>query len=83
MAMKPKAKAKANVSKDYMKPVGGTKQEGYVKPGGNLFDVKADRKYVTSKTGLVTQQTRKKREELSISACRSIRKEFVPIKITF
>jgi hypothetical protein len=59
MAMKPKAKAKANVSKDYMKPVGGTKQEGYVKPGGNLFDVKADRKYVTSKTGLVTQQTRR------------------------
>jgi hypothetical protein len=28
-------------------------------------------------------KTRKKREELSISACRSIRKEFVPIKITF
>jgi hypothetical protein len=46
MAMKPKAKAKpkTNVSKDYMKPVGGTKQEGYVRPGGNLFDVKADRK---------------------------------------
>ena len=46
MAMKPKAKAKANPSKDYMKPVGGTKQEGYVKPGGSLFDVKADRKKV-------------------------------------
>jgi hypothetical protein len=28
-------------------------------------------------------KTRKKREELSISACRSIKKEFVPIKITF
>ena len=28
-------------------------------------------------------KTRKKREELSISACLSIRKEFVPIKITF
>jgi len=28
-------------------------------------------------------KTRKKREELSVSACRSIRKEFVPIKITF
>lgn len=28
-------------------------------------------------------KTRKKREELSISACRSIRKEFVPIKLTF
>jgi hypothetical protein len=55
MAKKPKA----NVSKDYMKPVGGTKQEGYVKPGGNLFDVKADRKYVTTKTGLVTQYTRR------------------------
>ena len=52
-------KPKANVSKDYMKPVGGTKQEGYVKPGGNLFDVKADRKYVTTKTGLVTQYTRR------------------------
>ena len=31
----------------------------------------------------VNGKTRKKREELSISACRSIRKEFVPIKITF
>jgi hypothetical protein len=28
-------------------------------------------------------KTRKKREELSVSACLSIRKEFVPIKITF
>lgn len=28
-------------------------------------------------------KTRKKREELSISACLSIRKEFVPVKITF
>ena len=38
MAMKPKAKAKpkANVSKDYMKPVGGTKQEGYKAPGSVL-----------------------------------------------
>ena len=46
MAMKPKAKAKpkANPSRDYMKPVGGTRQEGYVTPGGSLFDVKADRK---------------------------------------
>ena len=34
MAMKPKAKA--NVSKDYMKPVGGTKQEGYKAPGTEL-----------------------------------------------
>lgn len=32
---------------------------------------------------VVDGKTRKKREELSISACRSIRKEFVPIKITF
>ena len=31
----------------------------------------------------VNGKTRKKREELSVSACRSIRKEFVPIKITF
>ena len=31
----------------------------------------------------VEGKTRKKREELSVSACRSIRKEFVPIKITF
>ena len=30
-----------------------------------------------------TTKTRKKREELSVSACLSIRKEFVPIKITF
>lgn len=28
-------------------------------------------------------KTRKKREELSVSACLSIRKEFVPVKITF
>ena len=61
MAMKPKAKAKpkTNVSKDYMKPVGGTKQEGYVKPGGNLFDIKADRKNVTTKTGRVSPRTRR------------------------
>jgi hypothetical protein len=31
----------------------------------------------------INGKTRKKREELSVSACRSIRKEFVPIKITF
>jgi hypothetical protein len=30
-----------------------------------------------------TSKTRKKREELSVSACLSIRKEFVPVKITF
>jgi hypothetical protein len=40
MAMKPKAKPKAkpktNVSKDYMKPVGGTKQEVYKAPGSVL-----------------------------------------------
>ena len=38
MAMKPKAKAKpkTNASKDYMKPVGGTKQEGYKAPGSVL-----------------------------------------------
>jgi hypothetical protein len=53
------AKPKANPSKDYMKPVGGTKQEGYVKPGGNLFDIKADRKNVTTKTGLVSPRTRR------------------------
>jgi hypothetical protein len=28
-------------------------------------------------------KTRKKREELSVSACRSIRKEFVPVKLSF
>jgi len=33
--------------------------------------------------GNANGKTRKKREELSVSACRSIRKEFVPIKITF
>jgi hypothetical protein len=31
-----KAKPKANVSKDYMKPVGGTKQPGYKAPGSVL-----------------------------------------------
>lgn len=35
------------------------------------------------KENAVNGKTRKKREELSISACRSIRKEFIPIKITF
>jgi hypothetical protein len=35
------------------------------------------------KENTVNGKTRKKREELSISACRSIRKEFIPIKITF
>lgn len=35
------------------------------------------------KENTVNGKTRKKREELSISACRSIRKEFLPIKITF
>jgi hypothetical protein len=57
MAMKPKAKAKANPSKDYMKPVGGTKQEGYVKPGGSLLDIKADRKKVGWYGGVVTKRT--------------------------
>jgi hypothetical protein len=42
---------------------------------------------VKNKPNLSTEdtnvKTRKKREELSVSACRSIRKEFVPIKITF
>ena len=37
---------------------------------------------VSSNTNTNTK-TRKKREELSVSACLSIRKEFVPIKITF
>lgn len=40
----------------------------------------------TDETGGSTKtnsKTRKKREELSVSACLSIRKEFVPIKITF
>ena len=37
---------------------------------------------LASGTGNNTK-TRKKREELSVSACLSIRKEFVPIKITF
>jgi len=36
-----------------------------------------------SKENIINGKTRKKREELSISACRSIRKEFTPIKITF
>ncbi len=34
--MKTSAKPKANPSKDYMKPVGGTKQEGYKAPGSVL-----------------------------------------------
>jgi hypothetical protein len=38
---------------------------------------------VKENNGNINGKTRKKREELSISACRSIRKEFVPIKITF
>lgn len=38
---------------------------------------------IISKENTVNIKTRKKREELSVSACRSIRKEFVPIKITF
>jgi hypothetical protein len=54
--MKTSAKPKANASKDYMKPVGGTKQEGYVKPGGNLFDIKADRK-VDSRGLVKTRRT--------------------------
>jgi hypothetical protein len=33
--------------------------------------------------GNSNSKTRKKREELSVSACLSIRKEFVPVKITF
>jgi len=37
----------------------------------------------TSTNTNTNTKTRKKREELSISACLSIRKEFVPIKITF
>jgi hypothetical protein len=57
MRAKTNAKPKANPSKDYMKPVGGTKQKGYVAPGGSLFDVEADRKKnryggtVTKRTG--------------------------------
>jgi len=38
---------------------------------------------VTDETSIPKDKTRKKREELLVSACRSIRKEFVPIKITF
>ena len=34
--MKTSAKPKANPSKDYMKPVGGTKQKGYKAPGSYL-----------------------------------------------
>ena len=37
----------------------------------------------TSTNNNTNTKTRKKREELSVSACLSIRKEFVPIKITF
>lgn len=36
-----------------------------------------------NKTNNSNSKTRKKREELSVSACLSIRKEFVPVKITF
>ena len=51
MAMKPKAKAKpkANPSKDYMKPVGGTKQEGYKAPGSDLSW--SDQKSNTQRSG--------------------------------
>ena len=51
------AKPKANPSKDYMKPTGGYKQEGYVSPNGSLFDVKADRKKVGSYGSTVTKRT--------------------------
>jgi hypothetical protein len=44
VAKKTGSKPKANPSKDYMKPVGGYRQEGYVSPNGSLFDVRADRK---------------------------------------
>ena len=37
----------------------------------------------TGSTTKPNSKTRKKREELSVSACLSIRKEFVPVKITF
>jgi hypothetical protein len=54
--MKTSAKPKANPSKDYMKPVGGYRQEGYVSPNGSLFDVRADRKK-NSYGGTVTRRT--------------------------
>jgi hypothetical protein len=50
------AKPKANPSKDYMKPVGGYRQEGYVSPNGSLFDVRADRKK-NNYGGTVTRRT--------------------------
>ena len=69
MAMKPMkkpvaktktgVKAKPNPGKDYMKPVGGTKQKGYVTPGGSLFDVKADRKKSRLGFDSVTRRTGK------------------------
>ena len=64
---KPPVKPRANASKlmtkpggsDYMKPVGGTKQKGYVAPGGSLFDVKADRKKSYLGFDSVTRRTGK------------------------
>jgi hypothetical protein len=43
------AKPKANPSKDYMKPVGGTKQKGYKAPGSNLEKFDSSGKRLTHK----------------------------------
>jgi hypothetical protein len=48
----------------------------------SLSSISTDESTTTTNNNNNTK-TRKKREELSVSACLSIRKEFVPIKITF
>lgn len=61
-----------------------TMKNKHTKTEDSISTISTDGSSISScKTNTTSGKTRKKREELSVSACLSIRKEFVPIKITF
>jgi hypothetical protein len=61
-----------------------TMKNKHTKTEDSISTISTDGSSISScKTNTTSGKTRKKREELSVSACLSIRKEFVSIKITF
>jgi hypothetical protein len=63
-----------------------TLKNKHSKTEDSISTISTDESFDSSKSNSNSNsnsKTRKKREELSVSACLSIRKEFVPVKITF
>ena len=61
-----------------------TMKNKHTKTEDSISNISTDASSISSYiTNTSNGKTRNKRQELSVSACLSIRKEFVPIKITF